>query len=375
MKELNISQVLTKFRHKKGITQEELAYYLGVSKASVSKWETGLSYPDITFLPQLAAYFNISVDTLLGYEPQMEKEDIKKLYKHFCEAFAGCPFDEVYKECRGVVKKYYSCFPLLLAMAYLYVNHSMLAAPGKQQMEVLDEAEALFIRIKEQCQDLRVSKEALSGAAMVKIMQGRPAEALELVGEEISPLSQETEMIATAYSQLGNKEAALKVRQVMAYQYLNGFLGEIPQLLILEAENMEKVEMILERTLNIEESFRVSRLIPNTIAIIYLAAIHVYMEAGEQDKALDYLEKFADMIDNFFPLCLHGDEFFDKIDDWIGDLDLGNAPPRNEKLVKESIYHSAALSPDLQSVKDNERYKKILWKIRRKLGMEESNNE
>lgn len=375
MKELNISKVLTKCRHEKGITQEELAYYLGVSKASVSKWETALSYPDITFLPQIAAYFNISVDTLLGYEPQMEKEDIKKLYKYFCEAFVNRPFDEVYEECREVVKKYYSCFSLLLAMAYLYVNHSMLAAPGKQQMEVLDEAGALFVRIKEQCQDVRVSKEALSGAAMVKIMQGRPAEALEFVGEEVSPLSQETEMIATAYSQLGNKEAALKVRQVMAYQYLIGFLGEIPQLLVLEADNMQKVEMTLERTRKIEESFRVSRLIPNTMAIIYLAAIHVYMEAEMEDKALDYLERFADIIECFFPLCLHGDEFFDKIDDWIENLDLGNAPPRNEKLVKDSIYQSAVQNPDLQKVKDKERYKKIIWKIKRKLGMEESDNE
>lgn len=52
-------------RKEKGITQDELANYIGVSKASVSKWETGQSYPDIAFLPQLAAYFNISVDELI----------------------------------------------------------------------------------------------------------------------------------------------------------------------------------------------------------------------------------------------------------------------------------------------------------------------
>lgn len=52
---------------------------MGVSKAAVSKWETGLSYPDITLLPVLAAYFNISIDELMGYEPQMGKEDIRKL--------------------------------------------------------------------------------------------------------------------------------------------------------------------------------------------------------------------------------------------------------------------------------------------------------
>ena len=62
MKELNLSNILVKKRKEKGITQDQLAAYIGVSKASVSKWETGQSYPDITFLPQLAAYFNMSVD-------------------------------------------------------------------------------------------------------------------------------------------------------------------------------------------------------------------------------------------------------------------------------------------------------------------------
>ncbi|OUP81721.1 hypothetical protein B5F07_16705 [Lachnoclostridium sp. An169] len=41
MKELKIGRVLFENRHRKGITQEELAEHLGVSKASVSKWETG----------------------------------------------------------------------------------------------------------------------------------------------------------------------------------------------------------------------------------------------------------------------------------------------------------------------------------------------
>ena len=48
MKEINIAQTIIDKRKEKGITQEDLAEYIGVSKASVSKWETGQSYPDIT---------------------------------------------------------------------------------------------------------------------------------------------------------------------------------------------------------------------------------------------------------------------------------------------------------------------------------------
>ena len=47
------------YRHRKEshLTQDDLARHLGVTKASVSKWETGQSYPDIELLPKLATYF------------------------------------------------------------------------------------------------------------------------------------------------------------------------------------------------------------------------------------------------------------------------------------------------------------------------------
>ena len=123
MKEINIGRVLTKKRKEKGITQDELANYIGVSKASVSKWETEQSYPDVTFLPQLAAYFNISIDELMDYQPQMTKEDIRALYKNLSGKFASEPLETVLTECRTIIKKYYSCFPLLLQMGILMINH------------------------------------------------------------------------------------------------------------------------------------------------------------------------------------------------------------------------------------------------------------
>ena len=73
MKEMNLGRILIENRHKRGITQDELAAHIGVSKGAVSKWETGSSLPDISLLPQLASYFDISIDELIGYQPQMEK--------------------------------------------------------------------------------------------------------------------------------------------------------------------------------------------------------------------------------------------------------------------------------------------------------------
>ena len=113
MKKINLSRVLVENRHKRGLTQDDLAAYMGVSKTAVSKWETGTTYPDITLLPQLAAYFNISIDELMGYEPQLTKEQIRILYRQLSEEFSTLPLEKVLDHCREITRKYFSCFPLL----------------------------------------------------------------------------------------------------------------------------------------------------------------------------------------------------------------------------------------------------------------------
>lgn len=56
-------------RKKRGISQQKLAEALGVSFQAVSKWENRITMPDITLLPMLAEYFDVTVDELLGLKP------------------------------------------------------------------------------------------------------------------------------------------------------------------------------------------------------------------------------------------------------------------------------------------------------------------
>ncbi len=57
---------LKDLRNAKGLTQEQVAELLNVSKQSVCRWENNVTYPDITFLPTLASFFGVTVDALLG---------------------------------------------------------------------------------------------------------------------------------------------------------------------------------------------------------------------------------------------------------------------------------------------------------------------
>ena len=69
---------IAKLRKDKGIGQQNLAEVLGVSFQSVSKWETGTTMPDITLLPSIAEYFNVSVDELLGLKPLRQQTYIPR---------------------------------------------------------------------------------------------------------------------------------------------------------------------------------------------------------------------------------------------------------------------------------------------------------
>lgn len=65
---LYLSENLRKYRIMKDLTQEEVAEYLHITPQSVSKWERGETYPDITLLPALANIFETSIDLLIGMD-------------------------------------------------------------------------------------------------------------------------------------------------------------------------------------------------------------------------------------------------------------------------------------------------------------------
>ncbi|MGN0403105.1 MAG: helix-turn-helix domain-containing protein [Acetatifactor sp.] len=78
------ANTLQTLRKKRGVTQEQLAAYLGVSPQAVSKWENG-SYPDGDLLPRIADYFQVTIDYLYGRDTekvsveQMVMDSIKNI--------------------------------------------------------------------------------------------------------------------------------------------------------------------------------------------------------------------------------------------------------------------------------------------------------
>ena len=75
---MTIGERIKALRRQNGMTQEKLAEYLCVSYQAVSKWECGLSNPDLSLIAPLTKLFNISADELLGITEADNDMTIKK---------------------------------------------------------------------------------------------------------------------------------------------------------------------------------------------------------------------------------------------------------------------------------------------------------
>ena len=76
---MEISEWLKNGRQKINITQEQLADKLGVTRQTISSWETGRSYPDIASIVKMSEIFNMSLDELLKEHPKLNKQDSSKI--------------------------------------------------------------------------------------------------------------------------------------------------------------------------------------------------------------------------------------------------------------------------------------------------------
>lgn len=77
MDRIELNNNIMRFRKERGLTQEQLAALLNVSVSAVSKWEMGNNRPDLELLPELAEIFQVSIDSLLGYEKAYKNLDKK----------------------------------------------------------------------------------------------------------------------------------------------------------------------------------------------------------------------------------------------------------------------------------------------------------
>lgn len=357
---ISVGNNIARMRKERKLTQDELASFLGVTKASVSKWENCQSYPDIELLPRIATYFGVSIDELVGYEPQMGKREIRSTCARLRVAFAEEPFARAHEKCQDLVRDYYACYPLLVQIAALYLNHLDRAELGERE-GLAEETIALCERVRFGATSSTHVRQAESIEALLLLSNGNALAASELLVDAAVPDMGADVILARAYTALGQAEKADETLQAMLYQALVLNLSRLAELALLHAAYPEKRRQIHERALKLIDAFDLEGCYVN-IAAIHLSFAMAFIIGDDADGAIGCLEDYKRSCRALtFPLKVHGDAFFDRIDAWLDEEnDLGVDAPRDEALVKKSMLEGVAANPAFAPLADDSRFKRIV---------------
>lgn len=88
---MEFNEKLQELRKSRGLTQEELAEALFVSRTAISKWESGRGYPNLDSLKEISKYFSITIDELLSGDKLIsiaEKENQSNI-QSICDLLFG----------------------------------------------------------------------------------------------------------------------------------------------------------------------------------------------------------------------------------------------------------------------------------------------
>ena len=213
--DLLIGERIKKYRKDKEMTQDALAQALSVSPQSVSKWECGDGYPDITLLPAIANFFEVTVDELMGNDEISAREDIDK---NFFQCYHALSPDEQLELALKYHKKYPRNWHIATALLHTIAHHHR----NKEGYRKL--CSELCERILKECTDAVSRKRAVEAMCIMC----REDE----VGEWLSKYSvfwfeNRHEIFEKRYKLLGEEEKYLMMRHAGNYLRTSATIGRL----------------------------------------------------------------------------------------------------------------------------------------------------
>ena len=135
-----IHTIIQERRKALGLTQEQVAEYLGITTPAVNKWEKGSTCPDIALLPPLARLLKIDLNTLFGFYEDLTQQELILFCKEIHETALSAGFDTGFAAAQEKIHEYPNSDALLHNFALLLQGLLMTAG--------LEEAQTIAYRRK-----------------------------------------------------------------------------------------------------------------------------------------------------------------------------------------------------------------------------------
>ena len=161
----HIGEKIKELRRKNDMTQEELAENLGVTYQTVSKWETGVTSPDLSLIIPIARLFKVTIDELFGFcesAEELMREELKKRYE---DTFKTGDIDVRLAVCEEAVKAYPGDMEWLNNLAWVKWCNAVSIPDDAEFESEREKVIKLSRRIIENCDD-----NDIKGSAVVRIV-------------------------------------------------------------------------------------------------------------------------------------------------------------------------------------------------------------
>lgn len=137
---MKLHQIIQKKRKELGLTQEQIANYLGVSTPAVNKWENGNSCPDIELLCPLARLLKVDVNELLGFREELAKDEISRILQRVAETSEKEGLDKGMKTAEEFIREYPNCAQLIYYLALTMEGQAIMASElhGKYEKTIYE---------------------------------------------------------------------------------------------------------------------------------------------------------------------------------------------------------------------------------------------
>lgn len=344
MPPIQFSSIFANRRKELKLTQEDVAQFVGVSRAAVSKWEQGLSYPDITLLPKLAMLLDLTIDSLLGYQPQLTAKRIAELYSELAQRFAKEEFAQVDEAIQQLIKEYYSCYPFLSKMAQLYLNY---LPQSPDPPATADTILQFCSRVRQYSDDMYLINEVTAIEAATHLLLKQPQQVIEQLGSRPRIEFNHELLIASALAMMGDEPQAKRVLQVSAYQHLLSLFGVLTELMALEKEQAAYVDVTVDRLEKLAGIFGVHELSIHAVLVFYLKAANVYAMQQNEEQAARMVERYLQRCKTLkFPLQFSGDDYFYLLQEWIDEEQtVMQQAPRDMDTIKRDLLAAVDANP------------------------------
>ena len=178
---MTIGERIKQLRKKNDLTQEKLADYLCVSYQAVSKWECGLSSPDLALIVPLAKLLNVTTDELLGAVPENNDMRYSELKADYDETFKKGDMIARLNVCETAVKEYPSDMKWLNNYAWTVWCRSIGELDGEAYEQEREKAIKLFDTVIENTDKDEIKVNAITGIVQCLCNKGCKKEAKKYV--------------------------------------------------------------------------------------------------------------------------------------------------------------------------------------------------